>query len=144
VNQSPVGSDPPAAPTAPFRVLVAEDNDLNRQLMGKLLDTIHVEHDTAENGRVALDKLRNARAAGRPFDILLLDIQMPVMDGMTCLAEVRADRELAGTHVIALTAHALTGDAEKFLDAGFDDYISKPMDIQNFFAKVRSLAGAQE
>ena len=143
VNQSPVGSDPQAAPTAPFRVLVAEDNDLNRQLMGKLLDTIHVEHDTAENGRVALDKLRNARAAGRPFDILLLDIQMPVMDGMTCLAEIRADRNLAGTHVIALTAHALTGDAEKFLDAGFDDYISKPMDIQNFFAKVRSLARAQ-
>jgi len=66
-----------------------------------------------------------------------------VMDGMTCLAEIRADRNLAGTHVIALTAHALTGDAEKFLDAGFDDYISKPMDIQNFFAKVRSLARAQ-
>jgi PAS domain S-box-containing protein len=129
------------APTTAFKVLVAEDNDLNRRLMGRLLETLGMEFDTAENGREALDKLLSARDAGRPFDLLFLDIQMPVMDGRECLAEIRRDGALSGLHVIALTAHALAGDAENFLKLGFNDYISKPVDIHEFFKKVKSLAG---
>ncbi len=126
--------------SGPFRVLVAEDNELNRRLLGRLLETMQVDFDTAENGKMALEKLTRARAEEKPFNLLFMDIQMPVMDGVECLLEIRNNPALSDTKVIALTAHALPEDAVKYLSAGFDDYISKPIDIHSFFAKVKSLS----
>jgi two-component system, cell cycle response regulator DivK len=103
------------------RVAVVEDNADNRLLLQALLEDAYevVEY---ENGTDALAGL----AARRP-DIVLLDISLPGMDGNEILARIRADGPLCGVPVIALTAHAMAGDREKYLAAGFNDYITKPI-----------------
>lgn len=123
-----------------IKILVVEDNDLNQKLLCRLLEMLEMEFDTAGNGRDALDKLERSRRENSPFDLVLLDIQMPVMDGLECIAAIRANPQHEGLHVVALTAHALLGDAEKLKSAGFDDYISKPIDINDFFQRMKSFA----
>ncbi len=105
------------------RILVAEDNTMNQMLMRLLLERIGHECTIAENGKVALERLRDGQ-----YDLLLLDMQMPVMDGMETLEAIRKDPVLSGLPVIALTASAMKGDAERFIEAGCDDYLSKPID----------------
>jgi len=102
-------------------IAVVEDNADNRLLLHALLDGRYeiVEY---ENGTDALAGLR----ARRP-DVVLLDISLPGMDGNEILAHIRADDSLRSLPVIALTAHAMTGDREKYLAAGFDDYVTKPI-----------------
>ena len=102
-------------------IAVVEDNADNRLLLDALLGE---EYDIVEyeNGVEALAGLR----ACRP-DIVLLDISLPGMDGNEILSHLRADNELRTLPVIALTAHAMTGDREKYLAAGFDDYVTKPI-----------------
>jgi CheY-like chemotaxis protein len=107
--------------TAP-RIAVVEDNADNRLLLQALLGD---DYELAEfgNGRDALDAL------GRepPPQLVLLDISLPEMSGVEVLRRIRADPRLAGLPVIALTAHAMAGDRESYLAAGFDDYVSKPI-----------------
>ncbi|HET9684559.1 MAG TPA: response regulator [Gemmatimonadaceae bacterium] len=102
-------------------IAVVEDNPDNRLLLHALLDDAYdiVEF---ENGVDALAGLR----AGRP-DLVLLDISLPGMDGNEILAHIRGDSALRSLPVIALTAHAMIGDREKYLAAGFDDYVTKPI-----------------
>ena len=102
-------------------VAVVEDNADNRLLLQAILDGPYriVEY---ENGTDALAGLR----AERP-DLVLLDISLPGMDGNEILARIRSDQSLRTLPVIALTAHAMTGDREKYLAAGFDDYVTKPI-----------------
>ncbi len=102
-------------------VAVVEDNADNRLLLQAILDGLYdvVEY---ENGIDALAGL----SANLP-DLVLLDISLPGMDGNEILARIRADEHLAGLPVIALTAHAMAGDREKYLSAGFNDYITKPI-----------------
>ena len=102
-------------------IAVVEDNADNRLLLHALLDGQYtvVEY---ENGIDALHGL----SAHRP-DLVLLDISLPGMDGNEILARIRADAGLNGLPVIALTAHAMSGDREKYLNAGFNDYITKPI-----------------
>ena len=102
-------------------IAVVEDNPDNRLLLHALLDDAYdiVEF---ENGVDALAGLR----AGRP-DLVLLDISLPGMDGNEILAHIRADSALRSLPVIALTAHAMIGDREKYLAGGFDDYVTKPI-----------------
>jgi CheY-like chemotaxis protein len=102
-------------------IAVVEDNADNRLLLQAILDGLYelVEY---ENGIDALAGL----AASLP-DLVLLDISLPGMDGNQILAHIRADDALRNLPVIALTAHAMSGDREKYLDAGFNDYITKPI-----------------
>ncbi|MEO5813716.1 MAG: response regulator [Gemmatimonadaceae bacterium] len=102
-------------------VAVVEDNADNRLLLQAILDGLYevVEY---ENGVDALAGL----AAQLP-DLVLLDISLPGMDGNEILARIRADEQLRRLPVIALTAHAMAGDREKYLSAGFNDYITKPI-----------------
>ena len=102
-------------------IAVVEDNADNRLLLQAILDGQYdlVEY---ENGVDAL-----AGLAAAPPDLVLLDISLPGMDGNEILARIRADRELRRLPVIALTAHAMSGDREKYLAAGFNDYITKPI-----------------
>jgi two-component system, cell cycle response regulator DivK len=100
---------------------VVEDNADNRLLLRAILDARYRIVDF-ENGLDALAGLR----AERP-DLVLLDISLPGMDGNEILAHIRADASLRALPVIALTAHAMTGDREKYLAAGFDDYVTKPI-----------------
>jgi CheY-like chemotaxis protein len=100
---------------------VVEDNPDNRLLLQAILEDLY-RIDEYEDGLQALDGLR----ASRP-DLVLLDISLPGMDGVEVLRHIRADEGLRGLPVIALTAHAMAGDRERFLDAGFDGYLSKPI-----------------
>jgi two-component system cell cycle response regulator DivK len=115
-------------------VAVVEDNADNRLLLQALLGDAYtlVEFET---GMDALD----AFARSRP-DLVLLDISLPGMDGTEILQRIRADATLSSLPVIALTAHAMAGDREKFLAAGFDDYLTKPIvDETKLFAAIDRL-----
>lgn len=103
------------------RIAVVEDNADNRLLLHALLDGLF-EVVEFENGTDALIGMRVRRP-----DLVLLDISLPGMDGNEILVHLRADQALRSLPVIALTAHAMTGDRERFLAAGFDDYVTKPI-----------------
>ena len=118
------------------RLAVVEDNADNRLLLQALLGDRYqlVEYD---NGTAALEGI----ALARP-DLVLLDISLPGMDGNEILRRIRKDAALRGLPVIALTAHAMAGDREKFLAAGFNDYITKPIvDETQLFAAIERLLG---
>ena len=107
------------------RVLVAEDNPVNQQVAGAMLESLGVAWSLADNGRIALDRLLH-----EPFDLILMDCQMPEMDGFETTAQIR-DRQREGLlhhqlPIVALTANAVEGDRERCLAAGMDDYLSKP------------------
>ncbi|MDZ4811878.1 MAG: ATP-binding protein [Pseudomonadota bacterium] len=114
-----------ATTTVGGHVLLVEDNPVNRQVAQRLLTLIGVSFETAENGKVGVDK-----AATGQFDAVLMDCQMPVMDGYTATRAIRklqADGQLAKLPIIAMTANAMVGDREKCLSCGMDDYMSKPL-----------------
>ena len=118
------------------RLAVVEDNADNRLLLQAILGDRYdlVEYD---NGTAALEGI----AADRP-DLVLLDISLPGMDGNEILVRLRRDLALQSLPVIALTAHAMAGDREKFLSAGFDDYITKPIIDENLlFSAIERLLG---
>jgi PAS domain S-box-containing protein len=106
-------------------ILIAEDNDINRELVTQMLARLGHDGTTVGNGREALTAAR-----GRAFDLVLMDIQMPEMDGVAAAAAIRA---LPGAHggvpIVAVTANAMVGDRERYLAAGFDDYLSKPLHL---------------
>jgi len=109
-----------------FKILVAEDLPDNRQLILLMLEEIGYKADWVSNGQQALD-----RAAAKEYDIILMDCQMPILDGYKATKQLR-DREGDDRHttVIGLTANAMAGDRQKCLDAGMDDYISKPISLE--------------
>jgi CheY-like chemotaxis protein len=107
-----------------MRILVAEDNAVNQRLATRLLEKRGHHVVVVGNGREALIALEKDT-----FDLVLMDIQMPNMDGMEATTKIREREELAGGHVsvVALTAHAMKGDEELCLAAGMDDYLAKPI-----------------
>jgi|SRR5277367_1889543 len=105
------------------RVLIAEDHVINRELLRELLESRGYEVSEACNGLEALQAVQQSLP-----DILLLDINMPVLDGFGTLRKIRDDLGLSALPVLAVTAYAMRGDREKILDAGFDGYLSKPID----------------
>ena len=111
------------------RVLLVEDNELNRFVATELLcDVAGMDVTVAANGQEALDQLR-----GASFDVVLMDIQMPVMDGLRATALIRQDPSLASLPVIAMTAHAMPSDREKSKAAGMNDHVSKPFEPEQLF-----------
>lgn len=107
------------------RIAVVEDNPDNRLLVRVLLEPLYEVTDY-ENGFLALEGLPRQKP-----DLVLLDVSLPEMDGVEVLKRLRADNRLRDLPVIALTAHAMTGDSEKFLAAGFNDYVAKPIVDEN-------------
>ena len=110
----------------PRRILLVEDAFGNQQLIAHVLRNAGAEVSVAENGQIAVDLVLAATPAGSSFDIILMDIQMPVMDGYEATKRLRS----AGcvTPIIALTANSADGHRQKCLDAGCDDYMTKPCD----------------
>jgi two-component system, sensor histidine kinase and response regulator len=112
------------APVGPLRVLLAEDNHVNQIVARGLLQKMGHSVVTAKDGSEALDLL-----ATQDFDLVLMDAQMPVMDGLTAAKKIReGEKRTAGIPIIALTAHAMKGDRERCIAAGMDGYVSKPID----------------
>lgn len=109
------------------KVLLVEDNQDNQDLMRFLLERADYQVVTAYNGRQALDVARLEMP-----DIVLMDLTMPEMDGWQTADAMKADPTLAHIPLIAVTAHTLPGDRRKTLDAGFDSYISKPINVRMF------------
>ncbi|MCP4422924.1 MAG: response regulator [Chloroflexi bacterium] len=112
--------------THPLRILLAEDNLINQKVALRILERMGYRADIAANGQEAIDAVRR-----QPYDVILMDVQMPEIDGVTATIEIRqtipAERQ---PHIIALTANALKGDRERCLAAGMDDYISKPIRLE--------------
>ena len=118
------------------RVLIADDNAVSRELIREILEHDEYEVIEAGDGGEALRKAREHRP-----DLALLDIQMPVMDGNMVIREIRADPSLSHLPVAALTAYAMQGDRERALAAGFNCYITKPIEIPDLRAQVAKLLG---
>ena len=109
------------------RILIVEDNEDNQELMRFLLERAGYEVISAQNG---LDGVHTARSQ-KP-DIILMDLSLPELDGWSAARQIKADPEIGSIPMIAVTAHTLPGDRRKALDAGFDSYISKPINIHMF------------
>jgi len=129
--------DRPAAGVAPqgldgVRVLLVEDNAINQQIAAELMRAAGIVVDVADNGRVAIGRL----AAGNRYDMVLMDLQMPQMDGYAAATAIRADPAHADLPIVAMTAHALADERARCLAAGMNDHLSKPIDAAVLFAKI--------
>ena len=111
------------------RILVAEDNEINQQVAQEILESAGFVVDIAGNGREAIEAVRSVR-----YDAVLMDIQMPEMDGLQATRELRRDGRFGDLPVIAMTAHAMAGDREQSLQAGMNDHVTKPIDPDALFA----------
>jgi CheY-like chemotaxis protein len=118
----------------PRRVLVVEDNDMNMQLVEYLLEEGGYSIVKATSGEEALAITRDAAAP--PPDIILMDIHLPGMDGLSVVRQMKTDERTQRVPILALTAHAMRGDRDRFLDAGCDGYISKPIDVKTFLSAI--------
>jgi signal transduction histidine kinase/DNA-binding response OmpR family regulator/HPt (histidine-containing phosphotransfer) domain-containing protein len=114
------------AAIAGARLLLAEDNELNQEVAVELLSDAGLQVEVADNGRAALDKLLQ-RGAGH-YDAVLMDMQMPLLDGLGATLEIRRLPQFAHLPIIAMTANAMQGDRERCLEAGMNDYVAKPIE----------------
>jgi CheY-like chemotaxis protein len=136
VKRSPASStviDPEMAAHSPLRILLAEDNLVNQKLALRLLSQMGYQADVAANGLEAIQAVER-----QPYDVILMDVQMPEMDGLEATrrlcAQIPASKR---PHIIAMTANAMQGDREMCLQAGMDDYLSKPIRVEEL---VRALS----
>ncbi len=116
------------------RILLVEDNENNRDMLSRRLQRKGYEVILAEDGRQALEKAE----AEKP-DLVLMDMSLPEIDGWEATRRLKANPLTAAMPVIALTAHAMSGDREKAMEAGCDDYDTKPVDLASLLAKMEAL-----
>ncbi|MEM6774549.1 MAG: response regulator [Pseudomonadota bacterium] len=116
------------------RLLLVEDNELNRDMLSRRLCRAGFSTTIAEDGEQALRRITEDRP-----DLVLLDMNLPIIDGWTVCERVRANAEVATTPIIALTAHAMAEDRDRALAAGCDDYATKPIDFPALLEKIRRL-----
>lgn len=116
-----------------WHVLVVDDEPDNLEVVAETLEFRGARVETAENGKKALAALENYDA-----NLILTDLSMPVMDGWQLRAQVKSNPKFAPVPVLALSAHAIVGDKERALEAGFDGYLTKPIDIMTLLDDIRS------
>jgi signal transduction histidine kinase/CheY-like chemotaxis protein/HPt (histidine-containing phosphotransfer) domain-containing protein len=131
-----VAKHPRTQPFSALRILLAEDNRVNQVVATKTLQKIGHSVVVANNGSEALSML-----ATEPFDLVLMDVQMPEMDGLTATRKIREHEKQTHVHlpIIAMTAHAMTGDRERCLNAGMDGYVSKPINAEKLEQAIASV-----
>lgn len=118
------------------RILVVEDNDMNMQLVEFLLEEGGYAIVKATSGEEALTITRDQSAPA--LDLILMDIHLPGMDGLSVVRAMKEDSRTRRIPILALTAHAMRGDKDRFLEAGCDGYISKPIDVKTFVSSIES------
>ena len=114
-----------------IKILIAEDNQLNQMLIKAILDKESIQYELAENGEQVLEKLKTTN-----FDLILMDIQMPIMDGVTATIEIRNNLK-SRIPIIALTANASVSDELKYKEVGMNDHLSKPFKREDLFNKIK-------
>ena len=121
------------------RILLVEDNELNREIAQEILQEYGFRVDPAENGAVAVEKVRTA--APGSYDLVLMDVQMPIMDGYTATRQIRAlgDPALAKIPILAMTANAFDEDRRNALESGMNGFLSKPIVIGDLVQELRKI-----
>ena len=119
------------------KVLLVEDNEMNRDMLSRRLELKGFEVVFAQDGRVAVDLAGSEQPA-----LILMDMSLPVMDGWEATRRIKSDPATRDIPVIALTAHAMAGDKEKAMEAGCEDYDTKPVDFPRLLSKIESLIGS--
>jgi two-component system CheB/CheR fusion protein len=114
-----------------INILIAEDNQLNQMLIKAILDKESIQYELAENGQEVLNKLKQTT-----FDLILMDIQMPIMDGVSATIEIRNNMQ-SSIPIIALTANASVSDEMKYKEVGMNDHLSKPFKREDLFNKIK-------
>ena len=118
------------------RILLVEDNEMNRDMLSRRLVRKGYEVAMAVDGRQGVEM---AQAGG--YDLILMDMSLPEIDGWEATRQLRAAPETRAVPIIALTAHAMAGDREKALEAGCDDYDTKPIELPRLLAKIEAIVG---
>jgi len=118
------------------KVLLVEDNEMNRDMLSRRLERKGFDVVYAQDGRVAVDLACSEQPA-----LILMDMSLPVMDGWEATRRIKADPGTKNIPIIALTAHAMAGDREKAIDAGCEDYDTKPVDFPRLLGKIELLIG---
>jgi len=117
------------------RILLVEDNEINQQIAQELLTDAGLIVDIAENGKISVEIL-NSKTNSSYYDLVLMDLQMPIMDGFTATKEIRKKYSKTELPIIAMTADAMYGVEEKVIEIGMNDYLSKPINIEDVFMKI--------
>jgi len=136
----PAAGPAPAQSNSGLRILLAEDDLVNQQVSSKVLERRGYSVAVAANGREALEMLDTQK-----FDLVVMDVSMPEVDGFEAVAAIRAREKSTGAHIpiLAMTAHAMKGDREKCLAAGMDGYVAKPVQAAQLFAAIEDLTAAR-
>lgn len=116
------------------KILLVEDNDMNRDMLSRRLERRGYEVVIAVDGQQGVDLAQSAAP-----DLILMDMSLPVIDGWEATRQLKAMDRMKGVPIIALTAHAMSGDREKALDAGCNDYDTKPIELTRLIAKIEAL-----
>ena len=120
------------------RILLVEDNEMNRDMLSRRLERKGYDVELAVDGRQGVDKAKTLE-----YDLVLMDMSLPEIDGWEATRELRADPATKELPIIALTAHAMSGDRERALEAGCDDYDTKPIELNRLLGKMEALLGRQ-
>ena len=118
------------------KLLLIEDNEMNRDMLSRRLERRGFEITTAVDGQKGLDLAQTSLP-----DLILMDMNLPIMDGLEATRQLKALRATQHIPIIALTAHAMLGDQDKALEAGCDDYTTKPVDLPQLLTKIHTLLG---
>lgn len=121
------------------KILIIDDNEKNRKLFKVILESHGYETIEADNGKEGIRLARESQ-----HHLVLMDIQMPGMDGIEATKILKSEDETAGIPVIAATSYAMKGDREKFLAAGFTDYVSKPVNVNEFISMIDKYVNGEE
>ena len=120
------------------KILVVEDNEMNRDMLTRRLERKGFEVVVSINGKAGIDMASSSNP-----DIILMDLSLPVIDGWEATRQIKADPATQSIPVIALTAHAMAGDEQKALEAGCDDYDTKPIDLSRLIDKIENLLASR-
>jgi CheY-like chemotaxis protein len=119
------------------KILLVEDNEMNRDMLSRRLQRKGFDVVMAVDGQAGVEMASSASP-----DLILMDLSLPVIDGWEATRRIKADAATQGIPVIALTAHAMAGDEQKALDAGCDDYATKPVDFKSLLGKIEKFIGS--
>ena len=114
------------------KILIVEDNEMNRDMLSRRLERKGFDVLMAEDGKVGVDMSKSETP-----DLILMDLSLPVMDGWEATSTIKADDETRNIPIIVLTAHAMAGDREKALEAGADEYDTKPIEFKRLLGKIK-------